>query len=274
LSYGFKWSGLQVGTPPLCELTISEPDIEVRQMVTSPGVPSPVPEVQGQGDQLAAFPLVTGGWLVLDRREGSATFHVPVQIDPQELIHPYLVPAAAGFCEWVGWEAYHAGAFAAAGRAWAVVGDKEGGKSTLLAALAQRGLPVLSDDLLVLDDRRVLHGPRLIDLREPAAAHLGLGKSVSSAREGGRWRMHLGPTPDVDLAGWVFLRWGEEVDLRPVSPAARIERLLGLLPTRAEAVVSLASLPAYELVRPRSWDALPEALDRLLDRLGERVAKG
>ena len=61
LSYGFKWSGLQVGTPPLCELTISEPDIEVRQMVTSPGVPSPVPEVQGQGDQLAAFPLVTGG---------------------------------------------------------------------------------------------------------------------------------------------------------------------------------------------------------------------
>jgi hypothetical protein len=158
------------------------------------------------------------------------------------------------------------------GRAWAVVGEKEGGKSTLLASLAQRGLGVLSDDLLVLEERRVLHGPRLIDLREAAAVHMELGEALGSAREGGRWRMRLDPTPDTELAGWVFLRWGDEVELRTVGLADRIDRLLELVPTREESVVSLAALPAYELVRPPSWEALPGALDALLDELGRTVA--
>jgi hypothetical protein len=196
---------------------------------------------------------------------------VPVPIDPQELVHPYLVPAAAGFCAWTGREAYHAGAFVVGGRAWAVVGDKEGGKSTVLAHLAQRGHAVLSDDLLVLEDRTVQPGPRLIDLRRPAAEHLGIGEPVPSIREGGRWRMLLEPTPDVELAGWVFLRWGDTVGIDRVGPGDRVGRLLELGPTRPEAVVSLASLPAYELVRPRDWEALPHAADRLLDELARAV---
>jgi hypothetical protein len=264
-----------VGRPPLCDTASGEADIEVRQVVTSSTLPPPLREPQpGEKNQVVAYPLVTGGWLVLDPREHTATFRVPDPIDPQELVHPYLVPAAAGFCEWAGREAYHAGSFVVGGRAWAVVGEKEGGKSTLLASLAQRGLGVLSDDLLVLDERRVLHGPRLIDLREPAAVHMDLGEPLRSAREGGRWRMRLGRTPDADLAGWIFLRWGDAVELNKVGLADRIDRLLELVPTRAETVVSLAALPAYELVRPPSWEALPGALDALLDALGGGVGPG
>lgn len=264
MCYGFKWSGLEVGTPPICARTSGEADIDVHQVVSS----EPCRPRIEEGDEIAVLALVTGGWLVLDRREWTAVFHVPVPIDPQELVHPYLVPAAAAFCSWVGREAYHAGAFVVGGKAWAVVGDKDAGKSTTLAVLAQLGLAVLSDDLLVLDDRTVLQGPRLIDLRRPAAVRMGLGKRVDSTREGGRWRMRLGWTPDVELAGWVFLRWGNEVEVRTISLADRIERLLALGPTRAEAVVSLASLPAYEFVRPRSWDLLPSAIDHLLADLG------
>ena len=267
--YGFKWSGLDAGMPPICELARGAAEIQVRQVISAaPTGLSALGPAGGADDQIAVLELVTGGFLVLDRRQGTATFEVPVLIDPQELVHPYLVPAAAGFCSWVGREAYHAGAFVADRRAWAVVGDKEGGKSTLLAVLAQRGHPVLSDDLLVLDDRTVRQGPRLIDLRRPTAEHLGLGEPLESAREGGRWRVRLAPTPDVDLAGWIFLRWGDTVEMKKVGPSDRIARLLALAPTRAEAVVSLAALPAFELVRPRSWDSLPGAIDRLLEHLG------
>lgn len=83
--------------------------------------------------------------------------------------------------------------------------------------------------------------------------------------------MRLAPTPDAELAGWVFLRWGNRVDVREMSLAERVARLIGLGPTRAEAVVSLSSLPACEFVRPRNLGSLPGAVERLLldlDRSG------
>lgn len=270
LCYGIKWSGLRVGDPPLCARASGQADVEVRQVLST----APFRPGTGSHGESAAIALVTGGWIALDRGERTATFHLPALVGPEELVHPYLVPAAAVFCSWAGREAYHAGAFVVGGKAWAVVGDREGGKSTTLAALALFGLPVLSDDLLVLDDRSVLQGPRLIDLRQPSAMRMGLGQPVESAREGGRWRMRLGPAPDVELAGWVFLRWGSGVDIRKTSLAERVNRLLALRPTKAEAVLSLASLPAYDFVRPRNWDLLPGALDRLLMTLGRGGSLG
>lgn len=265
LCYGLKWSGLDVGRPPLCPTTAGPPDVEVRQVVST----KPPGRDTEESAETPVIALVTGGQLALDRREGTAIFHVPAPICPEALVHPYLVPAAAVFCSWAGWEAYHAGAFVVEGGAWAVVGDKEGGKSTTLAALAQLGFAVLSDDLLVLDNRTVLPGPRLVDLREASAIYMGLGhtgraQSVESAREGGRWRVRLAPAPAAELAGWVFLRWGNAVDVREIGLAERVRRVIRLGPTRPEAVVSLASMPAYDFVRPRSFAALPGAVERLL----------
>jgi hypothetical protein len=73
LCYGIKWSGLEVGDPPSCRLTRGEPDVEVRQILTSapfrPGV--------AESDDSAMIYLVTGGSLVLDHHARTATFYVP-----------------------------------------------------------------------------------------------------------------------------------------------------------------------------------------------------
>ena len=85
-----------------------------------------------------------------------------------------------------------------------------------------------------------------------------------------RWRVSLGAVAaGRPLAGWVFLGWGDEVALRPVPPSERIPRIaaergLRLPPVRPDALLELASLPAYELTRPRDWSSLPHAAERLV----------
>ena len=59
-------------------------------------------------------------------------------------------------------------AFVFGSLAWAVVGGREAGKSSLLAALAARDLPVLADDLVISDSHQAFCGPRTIDLRQLA----------------------------------------------------------------------------------------------------------
>lgn len=262
-----KWSGLKLSDLRLCAEARGQPDVDVRQVVTRS---TWQPRI---GRDVVAVALATGGYLVFDRCKATATFRVPIQIAPEELLHPYLVPAAAAFSSWSGREAYHAGAFVLDGKAWALVADREGGKSTMLAALAQRGFPVLSDDLVILDGCTILQGPRLIDLREPSAMRMGLGQPIESARQGGRWRMLLAQTPDVELAGWVFLRWARQIEVHRIGLPDLINRLLQLRPTKAEAVLTLASLPAYEFLRPPSWSLLPAVIDRLLVSIGRTTSR-
>jgi hypothetical protein len=106
------------------------------------------PERPALGADRAVLDLPNGRQLRLDRRAGTATFTGP-PLSPDELVHPYLGAVASIFNRWAGREVFHAGAFVAGGRAWAVVGGREAGKSTLLAALADRGVPVVADDLVV-----------------------------------------------------------------------------------------------------------------------------
>lgn len=194
---------------------------------------------------------------------------MPHPVRPDELVHPYLAPAAAVIARWMGRESMHAGAFAEDGRALAVVGTREAGKSSTMAWLAQAGVDVLCDDMLIVDDGRPLTGPRSIDLREDAARRLGTGEAigVTGARE--RWRLRLAPAaPGAVLGGWVFLAWGERVEARRLGGPERLARLaeqraLRLPPARPDALLELTSLPAWELSRPRDWGSLPEAADLL-----------
>ena len=78
-----------------------------------------------------------------------------------ELIHPYLAPVAAVAGYWFDRESFHAGAFVLGDGAWAVIGGREAGKSTLLASLALRGITVLSDDMLILDGDIPFPGPQV-----------------------------------------------------------------------------------------------------------------
>jgi hypothetical protein len=190
-------------------------------------------------------------------------------VRPDELVHPYLAPAAAVIGRWLGRESVHAGAIAVDGRALGVVGARGAGKSSALAWWALDGGEVLCDDLLVIDGRATFAGPRSIDLREDAATQLGAGEpiGVTGARE--RWRLRLAPIRDHhDLVGFVFFAWGDGVSVRQLGVGERLERLvpqrgLRLEPARQDAVLDLASLPAWEISRPRSWASLPDVGRRL-----------
>jgi hypothetical protein len=233
------------------------------------GRPQPAPEhVDDEGAELR---LRSGGRVLIDRHGGRVRFEVPHALRPDELVHPYLAPAAAVIGRWLSRESVHAGAIAVDGRALGVVGARGAGKSSTLAWWAQEGGDVLCDDLLVLDGRTTFVGPRSIDLREDAAARLEAGEAIGQTGARERWRVRLAPLGDRhDLVGFAFLAWGDVVTVRALGARERLARLvpqrgLRLGPARDDAVLELATLPAWEISRPRSWATLPEVGRRLLE---------
>jgi hypothetical protein len=221
-------------------------------------------------DAGAQLRLRSGGEIVIDRHERSVLYRVPHPVREDELVHPYLAPAAAVINRWQGRESLHAGAFAVGGRALGVVGTREAGKSSTLAHLALAGVDVLCDDMLILDGSRPLTGPRSIDLRADAAERFQAGEAIGMTGARERWRLQLQPIEQTaTICGWVFLAWGDRVEARPLPARERIPRIaeergLRLPPVRPDALLELAELPAWELSRPQAWESLPQAADQLL----------
>lgn len=265
-AYGVRLRGLEAATDLLVPVDPGAP-----QYLVESALGRPQPESEHVDDDRAELRLRSGGRVLIDRRGGRVRFEVPHPVRPDELVHPYFAPAAAVIGRWLGRESVHAGALAVDGRVLGVVGVRGAGKSSTLASWALGGGEVLCDDLLVIDGRAVFAGPRSIDLREDAAARLGAGEpiGVTGARE--RWRLRLAPIGhDHVLVGFVFLTWGDGVSVRALGAGERLTRLvpqrgLRLGPARPDAVLDLASLPAWELSRPRSWESLPEVGRRLLE---------
>jgi hypothetical protein len=208
------------------------------------------------------------GWSVrVDRRRRSATFFLPTAVGDDELVHPYLAPAAMHFAGWLGRDALHGGAFVAGGGAWAVLAERGGGKSTTLAHLAGQGVPVLVDDAVVVADGAAFAGPRCIDLRPAAAPRFG--EPLEEVRRGERRRLALAAIdPSAPLRGSFVLEWGEAFELRPLGPS---ERLFALArhcrPETANrpSLLELARLPAWRLRRPPEPDSLDDVCGRLLE---------
>jgi hypothetical protein len=200
----------------------------------------------------------------IDERGFTAT--VTGRRPDDELLHPHLGTLALMLAERRGTDSMHAGAVLGPEGAWALVGTKQAGKSTLLGSLAQSGATVLADDVLVMKAGRVLAGPRLVDLRPSAARQLGASTVV---RGGMRRRLLLPPAPaESELAGLVYLGWGGEPSLEPLRAPERLARLMARReqdgwPRSRELLLDLASLPAFELRRPKRWDALSTAVNVL-----------
>jgi hypothetical protein len=212
------------------------------------------------------------GWDVPSAHGGP----VPRVLRDEEIIHPYLAPAAAIVQRWHGRESLHAGAFVAGAGAWALLGERESGKSSTLAYLSKAGHEIVTDDMLIFDGQGVFFGPRSVDLRREAADYLGTGAAsigMTGARE--RWRLDVagGSTTPVPLIGCVFLEWADRLELVRLSGSERLERLFAhrgvrLPPTDPTALLGVAALDGFELRRPSGWDSLDDAMELLLDRVG------
>jgi hypothetical protein len=265
-AYGIRLRGLEEAADLLVEVGPDAPEYAVSAALGEAEAPG-----EEVGEQHARLRLRSGGEIAIDRAGRRVRFRVPHPVRPDELVHPYLAPAAAVIARWMGRESMHAGAFAAGGQALGVVGTREAGKSSTLAWLAQAGVDVLCDDMLIVDGDAPVAGPRSIDLRADAAERLGVGEPIGMTGARERWRLRLGPTAGRPvLRGWVFLAWADRVAVRSLPAAERLARLaaergLRLPPARPDALLELTSLPAWELSRPRDWGSLPEAADRLLE---------
>jgi hypothetical protein len=189
-------------------------------------------------------------------------------------VHPHLASVGVVHAYWDERESFHAGAFVAGDGVWGVLGEREAGKSSLLASLALRGTPVFCDDLLVIDGNTALAGPRSIDLRSGAASRLGCGEPLGVVGNRERFRLRLHPVPaELPLKGWVELGWGETDVVSPKRGAERLRALaphrgLRLPPPRPESLLALASLPMYELRRRAEWSSHERSIDTLLEVVG------
>lgn len=263
--------GLQIlGAPGAAEqLVAGEPEwptLEVERRVAR--VPDRPNSIEADRAELA---LLGDGLLRLERDPLRATFTTAEALSDDALVHPYLAPAAAVAGYWLGREALHAGAFSVDGSAWAIVGPKGSGKSSLLAMLARMGIDVVSDDAVILDRDVVYAGPRSIDLREEPAAEVVAGDALGVLGDRERWRLKLPLVQSSSrLSGWIFLSWGDSVQLAPATAGSRLERLLahrmirGLAPPDPRLLFDLAALPALQLTRPRSWSQLETVASSLV----------
>jgi len=217
--------------------------------------------------------LVGGGRLCMLRGDGRALFTFPEMPRDDDLLHPYLAPAAALVQLWAGNEALHGGSFATAAGAVALLAEKNGGKSTTLAWLAaERPIAVLSDDLVVLRRGSVLSGPRCVDLREGGELGFLALDQGRIVRNMDRRRITLPDAPaHAPLIATVVLRWGRRLRLETAPPA---DRLRELLPHRMfghrvsgdpRAILQAATLPMLILARPRGEAGLRDAAIALAD---------
>ena len=227
----------------------------------------------------AVFELGVDRSLVVERvgaSFASATCWGARPPDAAEAVHPLLTAAASIAGSWHGYDAFHAAAVVGAGGAWGLLGVKGSGKSTLAAAMAANGHAVVCDDMLVLRGGTAFAGPRCVDLRTDAAVRLGMGHDLRTDGPRPRWRVALASLDaELPLAGWVLLTWGERLELvrlaaRNVIASLGSHQTWPHPPIDASALLDLATLPAWELRRPRDWSSLVDVVGALETVLASR----
>lgn len=274
-AYGFELLGL-AGRSPL--LGPAEPGWPALRLVRATPDRASAPGVAAPGT--VAFDDSRGEiWIgerervVVDRATMTVRVITEGRVDDRLMVHPYLGLPAAWASKWLGRQVLHGGAFLHAGSAWALLGTKEGGKSSTLAWLLRCGHEIVSDDILVIEEGTVFSGPRCVDLRPGAAARLG-GEDIGMVGARVRWRLDAGPVaPSIPLAGVVYLSWGDRVLVEPLSAERRLAGLVensAISPVHHDslAYLDLAALPGWRFVRPQDWELFERANLELLEALG------
>jgi hypothetical protein len=276
-AFGFLVSGCG-------ERWLGPPDAATRpplRVCQAPAVAPPPGRGFHRDEDRARALLADGRVVELDCARGEARLCGPAELAPELLVHPYLGVMAGLASRMLGRDALHGGAFVMDGGAWVVLAARDGGKSTLLAALSAAGVTVLADDLAVLDRGRVLRGPRCVDLRRELPASIGDAVTAQPVqptplelvRGGTRLRVSLPPAPDsTELRGFVRLRFGTRLALARVPPSERLQALAGqrvwsAIAANPRATLATASLPVFELEQPRALERIGETVALLADGL-------
>jgi len=240
------------------------------QIVLAAGSGTPTEFVEQSRARVCSEP---SGWVDIDLSTRTSTMNLPQELPHAEIAHPFLGSTAVVVAHWRGLQSFHAGAFITDSGAWAILGYKGAGKSSLLAALSGMGVPILTDDVLVIGEQlQGFAGPRCIDLRRETASALNVGVDlgVVGARE--RWRLQLDPVAtELPLAGWICLEWGEPAIL-PVPAHERIRSLYQSIALRVEQhdpgvlarLMDLLVLPMVCVQRRRSIATLNETAATVL----------
>ncbi|MGH3870104.1 MAG: hypothetical protein ACRDSR_01095 [Pseudonocardiaceae bacterium] len=274
-AYGLHLTGLETASRYLVDVPPTCPTLAIDRIVGAAAIGKATSTLT---DDWAEFGFLDRtdrvGHARINRDPLSARFTSPAGFDDDAMIHPGLSLIAAVANRWLGRDAFHAGAFVTEAGAWAVMGAREAGKSTTLGHLTAKGLGLVTDDVLIVEDGQALAGPRCIDLRESAASWLGQGAdNVLTIGQRRRWRTHVPPVPHtVPLQGWILPTWGDRVELESVAAVRRLPLLyanlaLTQIPRQPEQLLRLAALPFLVFRRPRRWETMDEAATALLDRL-------
>jgi hypothetical protein len=193
-------------------------------------------EVDGEGWAITpeAFLLrVEDGLSFLYRKGEGVTFERTSRVS-DATVQLYFNGSVHGAIAWIDkLVPLHASAVCHEGRAFAFTGASGAGKSTLLAGLADEGMSVFADDVLILDltdpeacvalpghKRLKLWGDafELVDASRHEQVFPGMDKFFAEAQS-------TGETRAAPLAALVFLEEGEEMRLGPMAGGERFAAL-------------------------------------------------
>lgn len=211
------------------------------------------------------------GHVHVERAAMSVRFFMAQECADDLYVHPLLALPGAIITSWLGRFGFHAGVFATRSGAWAVLGDRETGKSSLLGQLHLLGVPVLTDDVAVVQDGVVYPGPASIDLRPEAAAALGIGTDLGVVGARRRHRVLLGGSAEpLELAGWVVPEFGARCTVDRIPAGQALATLLNNLalstpPSDPAGLLDLAARPMLRWRRPRDWSAMIASARTLLE---------
>jgi hypothetical protein len=129
--------------------------------------------------------------------------------------------------------------------------------------------------MLAISDGDVWSGPQCVDLRPDVADRFPQARSLGVMGTRPRFRLSADAAAParLPLRGMFLLDWHDRpvIELSPMKAAARLEWLYSLDyialmgPVAPTKLLDLAMLPAWRLLRPRTWDATDDAVTRLLN---------
>lgn len=276
--YGFRLEGLEPSPHMVVTVSSHAPHLVIARSQngwSQFGTPDVVQE------------LLDDGHMAVFKSSDLYVFSLATHVSDDELLHPWIVPAICHRASELGRIVLHGGVLACDGLAIAVIGDREAGKSTLMASaararFAERGngapaVEVLADDLVVLDGDTVYAGPRCLDLR-PSSAPMFPDVQLHPSRNDSRFRVYLPQcSGHAKLAGFVMLSWGSDLSIQQIPVVRRISLLadymsVGRKRRDYDAVLELAAKPVWLLQRPKDPDLLGATLELLVNLMRRESA--